>query len=53
MEIQFSLENDHATEADSSFGKVSVVDVVGRGPDEESLPFDLHIKLALDVYEVA
>lgn len=53
MEIQFSLENDQATEADTSFGKVSVVDVVGRGPDEESLPFDLHIKLALDVYEVA
>lgn len=53
MEIQFAITSEQATEADTSFGKVSVVDVVKRDSDEESLPFDLHLKLALDVYEVA
>lgn len=52
MEIQFALENEQATEQDTSFGQVAVVDVVARDSDETPLPFDLHVKLALDVYEV-
>lgn len=53
MQIVFnSSRTTGVTEADGSFGKVLVIDVVSNDDDEASLPFDLHQNLAAESYFV-
>ncbi|KAJ8141299.1 hypothetical protein OY671_005523 [Metschnikowia pulcherrima] len=53
MQIAFhTSRTSGVTEADGSFGKVSVIDVVSNDDDERSLPFALHSNLAAESYVV-
>lgn len=52
LQLQFGINNTSATESDNSFGKVQVIDVVSNNEDEASLPFDLHLNIASEGYEV-
>ncbi|GEQ66958.1 hypothetical protein JCM33374_g621 [Metschnikowia sp. JCM 33374] len=53
MQVAFNVSHTSGlTEADGSFGKVSVIDVVSNDDDERSLPFDLHSNLISESYYV-
>ena len=53
MQIAFHTSRTlGVTEADGSFGKVLVIDVVSNDDDERSLPFALHLNLAAESYVV-
>lgn len=52
LQLQFDINNTSATESDNCFGKVQVIDVVRNDEDEESLPFDLHLNITSENYEV-
>lgn len=53
LEVQFDIARADVTEADTAFGRVSVVDVVSNDADETSLPFDLHLTLVSESYIVS
>lgn len=50
--LQFDINNTEATESDVSFGKVQVLDVVTNNDNEESLPFNLHLNISSEGYQV-
>lgn len=52
MQVALDLTLDTATEQDVSVGGVSVVDVVTNNEDEALLPFDLHLHLTADNFQV-
>lgn len=53
MQVAFDhLRTENVTEEDGSFGHVRVVDVVANTDDEESLPFEMHLRVASEAYTV-
>jgi len=52
IQLQFEVNNTNGTESDTVFGKVQVIDVVSNDEDEKSLPFDLHLNISSEGYDV-
>jgi hypothetical protein len=52
IQLQFEVNNTNGTESDTVFGKVQVIDVVSNDEDEQSLPFDLHLNISSEGYDV-
>lgn len=53
--IQLQIEinrTENVNESDVAFGKVQVLDVVTNDDDETSLPFDLHLNVTTENYQI-
>lgn len=53
IELEININrSENVNESDTALGQVQVLDVVSNNEDEESLPFDLHLNLVTDGYQV-
>ncbi|KAG7193343.1 uncharacterized protein KQ657_000760 [Scheffersomyces spartinae] len=52
IQTKINYTNTNATESDTCFAGIKIVDVVSNDDGEESLPFDLHSNIVADSYTI-